>query len=164
MTKKDLLPDVGSLAPDFTLPDDQGRQVRLSDLRGRRVLIYFYPKDMTSGCTRQAQGLRDHYQEFVDRDVVVLGISPDPVERHVKFKMKENLPFTLLADVDHTVAQQYGVWQEKNMYGRKYMGIVRSSFIVDEEGKISHVFFRVQPKKHVEQVLKALDEPRGEPA
>ena len=161
MTKRDLLPDVGSVAPDFTLPDDQGSPVRLQDLRGQRVLIYFYPKDMTSGCTRQAQGLRDHYQAFTDREVIVLGISPDPVERHVKFKTEENLPFTLLSDVDHTVSQLYGVWQEKNMYGRKYMGIVRSSFIVDEDGKISHVFFRVQPKKHVDQVLKALDAPRA---
>lgn len=147
---------VGDLAPDFALTSDAGATVRLSDLRGRRVVVYFYPKDDTSGCTTQACGFRDIYPQIEEKNAVVLGISPDGVASHQKFKSKYNLPFTLLVDEEHSVAEAYGVWQEKSMYGKKYMGIVRSHFVVDEAGRLADVQFKVSPTDSVELALKAL--------
>jgi len=147
------VPAVGSMAPDFELPADNGETVRLSDLRGSRVVLFFYPKDMTSGCTTQACGFRDNYPEIEERNATVLGISPDGVESHVKFRTKYDLPFRLLADEDHKVAELYGVWGEKSMYGKKYFGIIRSHFVVDEEGKIADVQYKVSPEDSVANAL-----------
>ena len=144
------------VAPDFELLNDEGNPTKLSDFKGKKVLLYFYPKAMTSGWTTQAQGIRDDFQKYQDANVVVLGVSPDSVVRLAEFKEKENLPFTLLADEDHEVATQYGVWVEKSMYGRKYWGIERSSFIIDEAGNIETIFRKVKPKEHNQQVLTAL--------
>ena len=146
----------GREAPDFELTSDSGETVRLSDLRGKPVVVYFYPRDDTPGCTAQACGIRDNYAAFGDRGAVVLGISPDDETAHVKFKQKYGLPFTLLADPDHRVAEQYGVWGERKLYGKTYMGIERSTFLIDREGNVSHVMRRVKPDTHVEKVLQAL--------
>jgi peroxiredoxin Q/BCP len=142
----------GDTAPDFTLPADDGSTVRLSDLRGQRVVLYFYPKDDTSGCTAQACELRDDLPRFREANALVLGVSPDPVTSHVKFKQKYDLNFPLLADEDHAVAEAYGVWKEKSMYGRKYMGIERSTFVIDAEGRIEQAWRKVKPKGHSELV------------
>lgn len=147
---------VGDLAPDFSLTSDTGETVRLSGLRGQRVVVYFYPKDDTSGCTTQACGFRDAYPQIQEKNAVVLGISPDGVKSHQKFKSKYDLPFTLLVDEDHSAAEAYGVWQEKSMYGKKYMGIVRSHFIVDEAGRLADVQIKVSPTDSVELALKLL--------
>ncbi len=146
----------GDLAPDFTLTADDGSSVRLSDLKGRKVVLYFYPKDDTPGCTKQACGLRDDYSAFGERDAVVLGVSPDSVQSHVKFRDKYELPFRLLADTDHAVAEAYGVWKEKTLYGRKYWGNQRDTFVIGEDGRIARIFRRVKPEQHVEQVLEVL--------
>ncbi len=146
----------GSQAPDFTLPDDSGNQVRLSDFRGQRVVLYFYPKDLTSGCTTQACGFRDNYAEITERNAVVLGISPDGVASHVKFKSQYNLPFRLLADEDHHVPELYGVWGEKSNYGKKYWGVIRSHFVIDETGRIADVQYHVGPEESVQSALAAL--------
>jgi peroxiredoxin Q/BCP len=146
----------GKPAPDFALTSDEGATVRLSELRGKPVVVYFYPKDDTPGCTAQACGIRDNYDEFGERGAVVLGISPDDESAHVKFKQKYGLPFTLLADPDHKVADAYGVWGERSMYGKKYMGIERSTFVIDPEGNVSRVMRRVKPDTHAQQVLDAL--------
>jgi peroxiredoxin Q/BCP len=147
---------IGDLAPDFEALTDSGESIKLSDFRGKRVVLYFYPKDNTSGCTKQACGFRDNYPLIVEKNAIVLGVSPDGVSSHQKFKSKYNLPFTLLVDEDHRLAEQYGVWGEKKMYGRTYMGIVRSHFIIDEEGRIADVQYKVSPTKSVERALKAL--------
>ncbi len=147
---------VGDVAPDFALPADNGQTVRLSDFHGRRVVVYFYPKDNTSGCTTQACGFRDRYPDIQERNAVVLGISPDGIASHQKFKTKYDLPFLLLADEDHKVAEAYGVWQEKNMYGKKYFGIVRSHFVVDENGKLADVQVKVSPTDSVERAVASL--------
>jgi peroxiredoxin Q/BCP len=146
----------GRPAPDFALTSDEGATVRLSELRGKPVVVYFYPKDDTPGCTAQACGIRDNYDGFGERGAVVLGISPDDESSHVKFKQKYGLPFTLLADPDHKVADAYGVWGERSMYGKKYMGIERSTFVIDPEGNVSKVMRRVKPDTHAQQVLDAL--------
>lgn len=146
----------GKPAPDFELTSDSGETVRLSDLKGRAVVVYFYPRDDTPGCTAQACGIRDNYEAFGERGAVVLGISPDDESSHVKFKQKYGLPFTLLADPDHRVADQYGVWGERSMYGKTYMGIERSTFVIDSEGNVARVLRRVKPDTHAEQVLAAL--------
>jgi peroxiredoxin Q/BCP len=146
----------GQQAPDFELTSDSGERVRLSQFRGKPVVLYFYPRDDTPGCTTQACGIRDSYEDFEQRDAVVLGVSPDEETAHVKFKQKYGLPFTLLADPDHHVLEQYGVWGERNFGGRKYMGVERSTFVIDEEGRIAKVMRRVKPDTHVEQVLAAL--------
>ena len=148
---------VGDQAPDFEAVSDSGEKVRLSDFRGRRVVLYFYPKDDTSGCTAQACGFRDSYPEITEREAVVLGVSPDSVKSHQKFKSKNGLPFPLLVDEDHKIAEAYGVWQEKSMYGRKYMGIVRSHFVIDEEGKAADVRYNVRPADSVKLSLQALE-------
>ena len=143
-------------APDFELLTDEGKPLRLSSLRGHPVVLYFYPKDDTSGCTTQACGLRDGFPEFQSRGAVILGVSPDSVESHQQFKAKYNLPFTLLADTEHRVAEQYGVWKEKSMYGRSYMGVERTTFVIDPQGKIAFVFERVAPANHAADVTKVL--------
>ena len=146
----------GEKAPSFTLPADDGQTVKLEDLRGKRVVLYFYPKDDTSGCTTEACEFRDSWKALAKTGAVVLGVSPDSVSSHVKFKQKYKLPFALLADTDHRVAEAYGAWGEKSMYGRKYQGILRSTFIIDETGKVARVFPRVKPRGHAAEVLEAL--------
>jgi peroxiredoxin Q/BCP len=143
----------GQPAPDFALPDQDGNTVRLSDLRGRKVVLYFYPKDDTSGCTTQACDLRDRGGEIDAKGATVLGVSPDPVKSHRRFADKYDLPFTLLADTDHQVAEAYGVWKEKSMYGRKYWGNERTTFLIDESGRITDVLEKVKPAAHVDDVL-----------
>jgi peroxiredoxin Q/BCP len=148
------IPDVGDLAPDFTAPTDGGGSIRLKDLRGQQVVLYFYPKDNTPGCTTESCEFRDAHAEFEAKNAVILGISPDGVKSHDKFKGKFELPFTLVSDEDHQIAESYGAWQEKSMYGRKYMGIQRSTFVIDEKGKITEVYAKVKVKGHVADVLK----------
>jgi len=155
-TAPDNVPAVGSMAPDFELPADNGETVHLSDLRGKRVVLYFYPKDMTSGCTTQACGFRDNYPEITERNALVLGISPDGVNSHVEFKTKYDLPFRLLADEDHQVAELYGAWGEKSNYGKKYMGIIRSHFVIDEDGRIIEAQHKVSPEDSVQNALATL--------
>jgi peroxiredoxin Q/BCP len=146
----------GDIALDFELPDQTGKRVKLSDLRGQTLVLYFYPRADTPGCTTQACGVRDRYDDYAKAGARVIGISPDQVEDIAKFAGKYDLGFTLLADPDHEVAESYGAWGEKSMYGKKYMGVLRSTFIVDPEGKIAKVFPKVQPKKHDKLVLEAL--------
>ena len=147
---------VGKAAPDFELPSDSGSKVKLSDFRGKRVIVYFYPKDDTPGCTTQACGFRDAYPQIEEKNAVVLGISPDGVKSHQKFKTKHDLPFILLADEDHAVAEAFGVWGEKNMYGRKYMGILRSHFVIDEKGKLVDAQVKVSPADSVERAMNVI--------
>lgn len=147
---------IGDPAPDFALPSDSGETVSLAQFRGRKVIVYFYPKDDTSGCTSQACGFRDRYPQIEERNAVVLGISPDGVASHQKFKTKYNLPFLLLADEQHQVAEAYGVWVQKSMYGRKYMGIERSHFVIDEEGRIADVQIKVSPADSVSRALSSV--------
>jgi thioredoxin-dependent peroxiredoxin len=144
------------VAPDFTVPDQDGNEVSLSDYRGQKVVLYFYPKDDTSGCTAQACALRDSIGTFDARDAVVLGVSPDDVKSHRRFADKYELPFTLLADTGHSIAQAYGVWKEKSLYGRKYWGNERTTFVIDEDGRIAKVLPKVKPAEHVDQVLESL--------
>jgi len=146
----------GSPAPDFTLTSDSGAVVTLSELRGTPVVVYFYPKDDTPGCTAQACGIRDSWDVFQERGALVLGVSPDRESSHVKFKEKYELPFTLLADPDHSVAEAYGVWVEKTNYGKTYMGIERSTFVIDADGNVAKVMRRVKPDTHAAAVLAAL--------
>jgi peroxiredoxin Q/BCP len=146
----------GDQAPDFELPDHEGNPVRLSGLRGTPVVLYFYPKADTPGCTTQACGIRDHRADYDAIGATVLGVSPDPVKAVKKFHDKQSLGFTLLADADHAVAEQYGVWVEKSMYGRTYMGNARATFIIDSEGVIRHVIPKASPKTHDDEVLAAL--------
>ena len=146
----------GQEAPDFELTSDAGDHVRLSQFRGQPVVLYFYPRDDTPGCTKQACGIRDNYDDFQERGAVVLGVSPDEETSHVRFKQKYGLPFTLLADPGHEVSEQYGVWGEKKYMGRTYMGVERSTFLIDSQGRIAKVMRRVKPDTHVEQVLAAL--------
>jgi thioredoxin-dependent peroxiredoxin len=146
----------GDAAPDFELPDQDGRPVRLSSFKGQPVVVYFYPKAATSGCTVQACGVRDHQADYAEVGAVVLGLSPDPVAKVKKFHDKEGLNFPLLADEDHAVAEAYGVWAEKSMYGRKYFGNERTTFVIDTAGQISHVLRKVKPAEHDRLVLDAL--------
>ena len=147
----------GDAAPDFTLTSDSGDTVRLADLRGKPVVLYFYPKDDTPGCTRQACDIRDAWGEFERAGAVVLGVSPDGEASHAKFKDKYGLPFPLLADTDHAVSEAYGVWGEKSFAGRKYMGVERSTFVVDQDGKLARVMRKVDPKTHADDVLQMLN-------
>ncbi|MGH2860519.1 MAG: thioredoxin-dependent thiol peroxidase [Solirubrobacteraceae bacterium] len=148
--------NVGDTAPDFTAPDQDGISVTLSGLRGKPVVLYFYPKADTPGCTTQACGIRDHRADYAKLGVPVLGVSPDPVKPIAKFAEKFDLGFRLLSDEDHSVAEAYGVWVEKSMYGRTYMGNERTTFLIDAGGKITHIFRKVKPAEHDEQVLAAL--------
>lgn len=146
-------PAVGSPAPDFTTAASSGQTVRLKDFRGKIVALYFYPKDNTSGCTKQACGFRDSHAPLTKAGIVVLGVSPDSVASHDKFITKYQLPFTLLADTEKTICTAYGVWQEKSMYGRKYMGVARTTFVIDKEGRIARVFEKVKPEGHDAEIL-----------
>ena len=146
----------GQLAPDFELPDQDGRTVKLSDFRGQPVVVYFYPKAATPGCTTQACGVRDHHADYEQANAVVLGISPDPVAKIKKFHDKEGLNFALLADEDHAITERYGVWVQKSMYGKAYMGAERTTFIIDAAGKVAEVLRKVKPAEHDALVLAAL--------
>ncbi len=148
--------EAGHAAPAFSLPSTQGTKVSLKDFRGQKVVLYFYPKDDTSGCTREACAFRDALPDYRKAGAVVLGVSPDGLASHAKFRGKYQLPFTLLADEDHAVAEKYGVWKEKSMYGRKYMGIERTTFVIDAAGKIARIFPKVKVDGHVEEVLAVL--------
>lgn len=143
----------GQLAPDFTLPTDSGEMLTLSSLRGQWVVLYAYPKDDTSGCTTEACEFRDLFPRFKKGKAVILGISPDSVKSHVKFKTKYELPFTLVADEDKVALQAYDIWKEKSMYGRKYMGVERTTFVIDPTGQIAKVFEKVKPAGHAEEVM-----------
>jgi peroxiredoxin Q/BCP len=146
----------GKPAPEFELTSDSGETVKLSDLRGKPVVLYFYPKDDTPGCTTQACGIRDAWGEFERAGAVVLGVSPDDEQSHVKFKAKYDLPFTLLADTDHKTADEYGVWGEKTYAGKTYMGVFRSTFVIDEEGNVAKEMRDVKPDTHADDVLAVL--------
>jgi peroxiredoxin Q/BCP len=149
---------VGAEAPDFTLPDQDGNEVTLCELRGRPVVLYFYPKADTPGCTTQACGIRDHRADYESAGATVVGVSPDTVPAQKRFAEKYDLDFTLLADADHEVAELYGTWGEKKMYGKTYMGVQRATFIIDPEGKVAHVIPKASPKTHDDVVLEALGE------
>ncbi len=146
----------GNKAPTFTLPDGTGKKISLENFLGRKVVLYFYPKDMTSGCTKEACDFRDTHPDFKKLKAVVLGVSPDSIDSHKKFSDKYALPFTLLSDENKKVLEKYGVWKEKSMYGRKYMGVERTTVIIDEKGTIRKIFPKVKVNGHVEEVLKEL--------
>src|SRR5699024_2020527 len=150
--------EIGKQAPDFTLPDQNGEKVSLSDFKGKNIVLYFYPKDMTPGCTTQACDFRDHHESFGELDAVIIGVSPDPVTRHEKFIDKHDLPFLLLADEDKQAAKDYGVWKLKKNFGREYYGIERSTFIIDKEGQIQKEYRKVRVKGHVEEALEYVRE------
>ncbi|ASK61044.1 thioredoxin-dependent thiol peroxidase [Virgibacillus phasianinus] len=145
--------ETGKAAPNFTLENQEGENVSLSSFKGKHVVIYFYPKDMTPGCTTEACDFRDQHESFQDLDAVIIGVSPDPVDRHQKFIDKHELPFLLLADVDHKVAEEYGVWKLKKNFGKEYYGIERSTFIIDKEGILQKEYRKVSVKGHVEDAL-----------
>lgn len=147
---------VGDKAPEFKLIADNGESVSLKDYRGKKIVLYFYPKDMTSGCTTEACDLRDNIKKLDKKNAVVIGVSPDDTKSHLKFKDKYDLPFTLLSDESKKMLEEYGVWQEKSMYGRKYMGVVRTTFIIDEKGKIEKIFEKVKVDRHVDEILDSL--------
>jgi thioredoxin-dependent peroxiredoxin len=153
-----MLVGINKPAPAISLPDQNGQQVKLSDFKGQWVLVYFYPKDDTPGCTAEACTLRDNFPKFGKLKVKILGVSVDSVASHKKFVDKYKLPFTLLADADKTVVEKYGVWAEKSMYGRKYFGTLRTSFLIDPQGKIVRIYEKVKPEQHAEQVLADLKE------
>ncbi len=148
----------GDKAPDFTLPDQNGIEVSLNNYKRKWIVLYFYPKDMTPGCTTEACNFSDEYTEFQENHIIVIGISKDSVKRHKKFETKYNLPFTLLSDENGKVCEDFGVWQEKSLYGKKFMGIVRSTFIINPEGIITKVYPKVKVKEHISEVLKDLQE------
>jgi thioredoxin-dependent peroxiredoxin len=150
------MPTIGKPAPAFTLATDTGETVSLKDFKGQTVVLYFYPKDDTSGCTTEACEFRDSMPRFKKDNAVILGISPDDVKSHAKFKAKYELPFTLLADTEHAVAEAYGVWKEKSMYGRKYMGVERTTFLIDGKGVLRQVFEKVKPAGHADEVAAAI--------
>ncbi|HLR42083.1 MAG TPA: thioredoxin-dependent thiol peroxidase [Pseudogracilibacillus sp.] len=145
--------EVGKAAPDFTLENQDGEKVTLSDLQGQNIVLYFYPRDMTPGCTTQACNFRDNYEQFKGTDTVILGISPDPIERHQKFINKHDLPFPLLADTENEVAKLYGVWKLKKMFGKEFHGIERSTFIIDKAGIVQKEYRKVKVKNHIEETL-----------
>jgi peroxiredoxin Q/BCP len=149
---------VGDKAPDFNVTDDSGKKVKLADFKGRKIILYFYPKDDTPGCTKEACNFRDGIDAIKEQGAVVLGVSTDSVESHKKFKSKFDLNFPLLADTDRKIVEGYGVWKEKSMYGKTYMGIERTTFIIDKAGKISHIFPKVKVDEHYDEVLEALED------
>jgi peroxiredoxin Q/BCP len=148
--------NAGELAPDFEAVTDEDTTIRLGDFRGKKVVLYFYPKDNTSGCTTQACLFRDHYPEIEEKNAVVLGVSPDGVASHQKFKSKYELPFHLLVDSDHQIAERYGAWGEKSMYGKKYMGVIRSHFVIDEDGTLLDARYKISPKKSAPEAIGTL--------
>lgn len=143
----------GDKAPQFKLPNQNGDMVSLKDFKGKKVVLYFYPKDDTTTCTVQACNIRDNYGALADKGIIVLGVSPDGVKSHKKFEGKHELPFILLADEQHELVQSYGVWAEKSLYGRKYMGVLRTTFLINEKGKIDHIIDKVKSKEHTDQIL-----------
>lgn len=147
-----MLPEIGKKAPNFSALDENENNVSLSDFTGKKLVLYFYPKDDTPGCTAEACSLRDHYDELLKKGYAILGVSPDEPKKHTKFIAKYNLPFSLLADTDQTVCNAYGVWVEKSMYGRKYMGVARTTFIIDEEGILTEIIEKVDTKNHASQI------------
>ncbi|AWD65388.1 MULTISPECIES: thioredoxin-dependent thiol peroxidase [Priestia] len=149
---------VGEKAPDFVLMSTNGEQVSLASMKGKNVVLYFYPKDMTPGCTTEACDFRDQHENFEELDAVILGVSPDPIDKHHKFIDKHGLPFLLLADEDHSVAEEYGVWKLKKNFGKEYMGIERSTFIIDKEGTLVKEYRKVRVKGHVEEALSFIKE------
>ncbi|MCQ9283067.1 thioredoxin-dependent thiol peroxidase [Priestia aryabhattai] len=149
---------VGEKAPDFVLMSTNGEQVSLASMKGKNVVLYFYPKDMTPGCTTEACDFRDQHENFEELDAVILGVSPDPIDKHHKFIDKYGLPFLLLADEDHSVAEEYGVWKLKKNFGKEYMGIERSTFIIDKEGTLVKEYRKVRVKGHVEEALSFIKE------
>lgn len=148
--------EIGKKAPDFTLLNQDGKKISLKDFKGKKIVLYFYPKDNTSGCTKEACNFRDEFPKFKKSDAIILGVSPDSVTSHKKFAEKFNLPFNLLADEDKKVVKLYDVWKEKSMYGKKYMGVERTTFIIDESGKIKKIFNKVKVDGHNEEVMKEL--------
>ena len=152
--------EIGQPVPDFTLPASNGKQVSLRDFRGKKVVLFFYPKDSTPTCTAESCDFRDNYARFAAADAEVIGISPDDLKSHARFIAKHELPFLLLSDTDHAVCELFGVWQEKSMYGRKYMGVVRSTFLIDEAGVLLREWRKVKVKGHVEEVLAAVNSRR----
>jgi thioredoxin-dependent peroxiredoxin len=156
LSRRITMIEEGTAAPDFSLPSDAGEPVSLSGLRGNPVVLYFYPRDDTPGCTQQARDIRDAWDAFAERGAVVLGVSPDSEASHTKFKEKHGLPFTLLADTDHEVAELYGVWGEQRFRGRTYMGVKRSTFVIDADGTVVRALYGVKPDGHVGLVLDAL--------
>ena len=152
------MPKVGSVAPNFAAKDANGETVRLKDLRGQKVVLYFYPKDDTPGCTKEACSFRDAFADFKKRDIKVLGVSIDSEASHKKFAAKYKLPFTLLADPDHSIADAYGVYGEKKFMGRTYLGVKRVTFLIDEKGKVKKVFEKVKPEQHARDVLEAFEQ------
>ncbi len=150
------MPEIGKKAPDFSLLDQDGKKVSLKDFLGKKVILYFYPKDDTSGCTKEACSFRDEFPKFKKTDAVILGVSPDSIKSHKKFADKYDLPFILLADEEKKVLEKYSVWKEKSMYGRKYMGVERTTFIIDVEGKIKKIFNKVKVDGHNKEVMEAL--------
>ena len=151
------MPKEGSVAPNFAAKDANGETIRLKDLRGQKVVLYFYPKDDTPGCTREACSFRDAFADFKKRDIKVLGVSKDSEASHSKFAAKYKLPFTLLADPDHSIADAYGVYGEKKFMGRTYLGVKRVTFLIDEKGKVKKVFEKVKPEEHAREVLEAFE-------
>ncbi|WP_368652698.1 thioredoxin-dependent thiol peroxidase [Ornithinibacillus sp. 4-3] len=149
---------IGKQVADFTSVNQNGEEIKLSDFKGRHVVLYFYPKDMTPGCTTQACDFRDHHESFKELDAVIIGVSPDPVQRHQKFIEKHDLPFHLLADEDHQLAEQFGVWQLKKTFGKEYYGIVRSTFVIDKDGILQKEYRNVRVKGHVEEALQYIRE------
>lgn len=147
---------VGDKAPDFKLKADNGEILSLKDYKGKKVVLYFYPKDMTTGCTAEACDFRENIKKFEKKNTVVIGVSPDDTKSHVKFKEKYDLPFTLLSDESKKMLEDYGVWQEKSMYGKKYMGVVRTTFVIDEKGKIEKIYDKVKVDGHIDEVLESL--------
>ncbi len=147
---------IGDQAPDFETITDEGTKFKLSELQGKRVILYFYPKDDTPGCTTQACGFRDNHSAISDKNAVVLGVSPDDADSHQKFKTKFSLPFPLLVDTDHAIADAYGVWGEKSMYGKTFMGVTRSHFVIDETGKLVDVQYKVSPQDSITKAIEAL--------
>jgi thioredoxin-dependent peroxiredoxin len=145
--------EIGKPAPSFTLPNQDGKEVSLEDFKGKHVVLYFYPKDMTPGCTTEACDFRDHHESFAELDAVIIGVSPDPIEDHQKFISKHDLPFLLLADETHEVSEAYGVWKLKKNFGKEYMGIERSTFIIDNEGNLQKEYRKVKVDGHVEDAL-----------
>jgi|ERR1043166_8501882 len=149
---------IGDKAPDFTALTDSGEKIRLKDFRGKKVILYFYPKDDTPGCTREACDLRDSNAQLTKKGTVVLGVSVDDVDSHAKFKTKYRLPFPLISDEDHKIVEAYGVWKEKSMYGKKYMGTERTTFLIDEHGKIEKIYEKVKVEGHADALLEAVSE------
>lgn len=153
-----MVVEIGQMAPDLELPASNGETIKLSDYRGKNVVLYFYPKDMTPGCTTEACDFRDQHQNFEELDAIIIGVSPDPIARHEKFIEKHGLPFLLLADEEHKMAESFGVWKNKQMFGKEYMGIERSTFVIDKDGKIAKEWRKVKVKGHVDEALQFIKE------